>query len=130
MKHYVPLTVLSLFSVLLFTFHLADDIVRGIEPGDASNLSAILIFGVWLYATLALEGRRSGYIIVLLASLLSLCVPVLHTMGKGVGVAGPIAKSSGAFFFIWTLYALGVSAFVSVMLSVRGLWSLRRSQER
>jgi len=24
-------------------------------------------------------------------------------IGKGVGVAGNIAKSSGAFFFVWTL---------------------------
>jgi hypothetical protein len=33
-----------------------------------------------------------------------------------------IAKSSGAFFFIWTLLALGVTALFSVILSVRGLW--------
>jgi hypothetical protein len=46
-------------------------------------------------------------------------------MGKGVG--GEIAKSSGAFFFIWTIIALGVTALISVILSVRGLWSLRRT---
>jgi hypothetical protein len=45
--------------------------------------------------------------------------------GKGVG--GEIAKSSGAFFFIWTIIALGVTALISVILSVRGLWSLRRT---
>jgi hypothetical protein len=38
-----------------------------------------------------------------------------------------IAKSSGAFFFIWTMIALGVAALISAMLSVRGLWSLRRT---
>ena len=41
---------------------------------------------------------------------------------KGAGVGGAIAKSSGAFFFIWTLLALGVTALFSVILSVRGLW--------
>jgi hypothetical protein len=45
--------------------------------------------------------------------------------GKGVG--GEIAKSRGAFFFIWTIIALGVTALISVILSVRGLWSLRRT---
>jgi hypothetical protein len=41
---------------------------------------------------------------------------------KGAGVGGAIAKSSGAFFFIWTLLALGVTALFSVILSARALW--------
>lgn len=45
-------------------------------------------------------------------------------MGKGGG--GEIAKSSGAFFFIWTIIALGVTALFSVILSVRGLWGVDR----
>jgi len=49
-----------------------------------------------------------------------LVVPVVHM--KGAGVGGAIAKSSGAFFFIWTLLALGVTALFSVLLSARGLW--------
>jgi len=36
---------------------------------------------------------------------------------------GEIAKSTGGFFFIWTIIALGVTALISVILSVRGLWS-------
>ncbi len=124
MKHNVMLTITSLLSILFFTFHLADDIVRGIEPGTATNLTAVPIFVVWLYGTLVLAERRSGYIIVLLGSLLSLAVPILHMTGKGVGIASNIGKSSGAFFFIWTLIALGVTALFSVILSARGLWSL------
>jgi hypothetical protein len=38
------------------------------------------------------------------------------------GFGGTIAKSSGGFFFIWTLIALGVIALFSVILSARGLW--------
>jgi len=49
-----------------------------------------------------------------------LLVPVIHM--KGAGVGGAIAKSSGAFFFIWTLLALGVTALFSIILSARGLW--------
>ncbi len=39
MKHSVMLTIASLLSILFFTFHLADDIVRGFEPGRLSNLT-------------------------------------------------------------------------------------------
>ena len=31
-------------------------------------------------------------------------------------------------FFIWTILALGVTALFSLILSARGLWSLRRGQ--
>ncbi len=131
MKDKVALTITSLLSILFFTFHLAGDIVRGIEPGDVSNLPAFLIFVVWMYGTLMLAERRSGYVIILLGSLLGLCVPVLHMMGKGLGVGGRIATSNGAFFFIWTIIALGVTALFSVILSARGLWlSLRRAEAR
>jgi hypothetical protein len=119
------LTIASLLSLLFLTFHLTDDIVRGMEPGGLSNLiGGVLISVVWLYGTLVLAGRRSGYIIILLGSLLGLGVPVIHMRGKGVGVASGIANSSGGFFFVWTLIALGVTALFSVILSARGLWSL------
>lgn len=124
MKQSVMLTTASLLSILFFSFHLADDIVRGFEKGGISNLTAVPIFVVWLYGTLVLAERRAGYIIILLASLLSLAVPVLHMKGKGVGIASGIATSSGGFFFIWTLIALGVTALFSIILSVRGLWNL------
>jgi hypothetical protein len=89
--------------------------------GNAFNPHrAVPILAVWLYGTLVLAERRSGYVIILLGSLLGLVVPVIHM--KGAGVGGAIAKSSGAFFFIWTLLALGVTALFSVILSARGLW--------
>jgi hypothetical protein len=125
MKQNLLLTIASLLSILFMTFHLADDIVRGFETGGVANLIAVPILVVWLYGALVFAGRRSGYVIILLASLLGLLVPILHMTGKGVG--GEIAKSSGGFFFIWTMIALGVTALISVVLSVRGLWGLRRT---
>ena len=107
-------------------FHLADDIVRGFEKGGVSNLTAVPIVVVWLYATLVLTKRRSGYVIILLLSLLGLAVPYIHMKGKGVGVASSIANSPGGFFFVWTLIAIGVTSLFSIVLSVGGLWSLRR----
>ena len=120
MKRDVMLTIASLLSILLVTFHMTDDIVRGMEPGTLSSLIVVPILVVWLYGTLVLAERRSGYVIILLGSLLGLLVPVIHM--KGAGVGGTIAKSSGAFFFIWTLIALGVTSLFSVILSARGLW--------
>ena len=127
MKQNLLLPITSLLSVLFVTFHLTDDIVRGFEKGGVANLAVVPILVVWLYGALVLAGRRSGYVIILLGSLLGLLVPVIHMKGKGVGVASGIANSSGGFFFVWTLIALGVTALISVILSVRGLWSLRQT---
>ena len=131
MKHSVMLTITSLISLLFLTFHLADDIVRGFEPGGLSNLvGTVLISVVWLYGALVLAGRRSGYIIMLLGSLLSMLVPYVHMKGKGVGVTSSLGNASGHFFFVWTLIAIGVTGLFSAILSARGLWSLpwRRSR--
>ncbi len=124
MKQNLTLTVTSLLSILLFSFHLADDMVRGFETGKLENYPGVLILAVWLYGTLALAGRRSGYIIMLLGSLLGAGVPILHMRGAGV-VGGRIANSSGMFFWVWTLLAIGATGLVSLILSARGLW--RRS---
>jgi len=120
------LTIASLLSILFFTFHLAHDIVRGIEPGTLSNLPAIPIFVVWLYGTLVLAERRSGYIITLLGGLFALVVPLSHMRGRGVGVASRLAGSSGHFFFVWILIAIGVTGLFSVILSTHELWDLRK----
>ena len=121
MKESVLLTITSLLLILLLTFHLADDIVRGFEKGGLPNLSAVPICVLWLYGTLMLGERRSGYIIKLLGSLLGLFVPYVHMKGKGIGVTSSIGHTSGAFFFVWTLLAIGVTALFSVILTVRGL---------
>jgi hypothetical protein len=126
MKHSSMLTIASLLSVLFFTFHLADDIRRGMEPGTLTNLTAIPIFVFWLYGTLVLAERRSGYIITLLGGLFALVVPLAHMRGKGVGITSSIPRFSGHFFFVWVLFAIGVTGLFSVILSAHGLWSLRR----
>ena len=125
MKNSVMLTITSLILVLLLTFHLADDIRRGFEPGGLSNLvGTVLITVVWLFGILVLAERRSGYIIMLLLSLFSLVVPYVHMKGRGVGVTSRIANFSGHFFFVWTLLAIGVLGLFSAILAARGLWSL------
>ena len=107
------------------TFHLTEDIVRGMEPGGIKNLIGVLILAIWLYGTVVLAGRRSGYIIIFLGSILGSVVPVIYMTGPGL-VGGKIANSSGIFFWVWTNLALEVTAIFSVVLSACGLWSLRR----
>lgn len=65
---------------------------------------------VW---TLVLARRRSGIIIMLLGGLLAAGMPVIHTKVN-------MAKS-GAFLFIWTLFALGATGTLTVILAARGL---------
>jgi len=126
MKNSVMLTITSLLLLLLLTFHLADDIVYGWEPGGVTNLVVmVLISVVWLYGILVLFERRSGYIITLLLSLFSLVVPYIHMKGRGVGLASSrLPNTSHHFFFVWTLLAIGVLGLFSAILAARGLWSL------
>jgi len=130
MKQSVLLTLASLLTLLLLLLHLADDIVLGFEKGGRSNLLAVPIAVLWLYATLVLAERRSGYVIVVFGSLLGAYVPYLH-FGAAAGVAGGrVAQYSGAFFWVWTLLALGVCAVFTLILSAQGLWKLERSRFR
>jgi len=125
-KQTAMLAISSFLTMLFGTLHLTDDIVHGFSPGGISNVFVVLVVTIWLYATLLLAERRSGYVIILVMSLLSSLIPVIHMTGKR-GIAAGIPLSAGAFFFVWTLIALGITAAFSVVLSVRGLWSLRRS---
>ena len=125
MKPDTTLTLLSLFAIALEAFHLSQDIVYGYDPSGPSNLVGVLILTVWLFATLALSGRRSGYVILILGSLFAALMPVGHMMGSGV--RAEVVKSAGGLFYLWTLMALGASGTVAFALSVQGLWRLERS---
>ena len=130
MRRNLVLRATSLLAILLASFHLVDDIVYGAEKGVASNVLIVVILAVWLYGTLVLPERRAGHIIMLLGSLLGLTVFVVHLMGAGGLTGVEIGKSSGAFFFVWTLLALAVLSLLSLTLSVLGLWSQRGIEKR
>ena len=123
MNRNVVLTITSLLSILLLTFHLSDDIVRGFEPGGPRNITGVVMIVILLYGTLVLAGRRSGYIIILLGSILAAGVPVIHMMGAGM-VGSRVVNSGRVFFWVWTLITLQVTAIFSIILSACGLWSL------
>lgn len=120
MKHNVVLTVTSLLTLLLMTFHMTQDVIR---QADGSFLYPIpvIIFALWLYGTLMLSDRVWGYVIMLLGGLIGAGMIVLHSKEFVVG-------KSGGFFFIWTLFALSTTGWVTVILSARGLWTKFRSR--
>lgn len=125
MKHTTVLTITSVISILLAVLHVSDDVARGFEPGGLKHIQTILTFSVWLYATVGLAERRPKYVLMLLGSLLGVAVSLAHMRGVGL-VGGRVAGSSGMLLWVWTVLTLGVTASVSVVLSARGLWSLRR----
>jgi hypothetical protein len=129
MKQAITLTITSLLSILLFSLHWADEVARGLEPGTLSAVGGLLILAVWLSATLVFAERRLGLVLILLGSILASGVPVLHMMGRGL-VAGRYANNSAMFFWVWTNIALGASGMLSLVLSARALWSLRRGQPK
>ena len=126
MRDNVLLPIASLLSILLLTLHITDDIVRGISKAESSN-TALLVLAVFLYGSLVLAERRSGHVIMLLVGLFAAGMPVIHMRGAHYA---EIAQSTGGFFFVWTLWALGGLGGLTLILSARGLWSLRSSQRR
>lgn len=123
MKNSVLLTVTSLLSTILLSVHVVDDIVRGYDTASLWNLIGVAILVVMLCGTLILRERLSGIIIILLGSIFALGMPIIHLRGAS---SGEVAHSSGGFFFIWTLWALGVTGLFGIILCIRAIIELRR----
>jgi len=130
MKQTAMLTTASLLNILLMTLHLTGDILFKMSPAGLSNLFAVFILVVLLCGTLLLAGRRAGYIIIFLGSVLGLVMPVIHMKGPRGVLGGDIGDSGQAFLFVWILLALGITSTFSIILSASALLSLpwRRSR--
>jgi hypothetical protein len=121
-KENVLLMVTSLLSTLLISIHITHDIIRGADSWGRQSLIGVLILVVWLYGTLVLAERRSGLVIMLIGGLFAAAMPVIH---KNVSLT-----KSGTFLFIWTLFALGATGTLAIILAVRGLRNRRPQGER
>ena len=135
MKRMDVLTILCLLWVILLSFHLTDDMLHSgpnqtwVAQGGTVNLAVTVpVLALWLFAALVLRERRSGYVLLLIGSLFALAMPILHMTGPRFA-GGEIAKPSGAFFFVWTLLALGITGTVSAVLCLRALWTLRTAKK-
>ena len=120
MKPNVMLTVASLLSLLLIMFHLTDDVLLQAE-GQVKYPIPVVIFVVWLYGTLMLSDRVSGYVIMLLGGIVAAAMIVVHSKGY-------VVHQSGGFFFVWTLFALSATGWFTAILSARGLWLKLRAR--
>ena len=83
MKPNILLVVTSMLSILLISFHIAEDIVLGFTGGGLSNLIAIAVLVAYLCGALLWSERRLGLIILLLGSLVAVVIPVVHMTGAG-----------------------------------------------
>ena len=107
MKHNVVLTVASLLSLLFMTFHMTHDVIRQAEERVAYPIP-VLVFALWLYGTLMLSDRVWGYVIMLVGGLFGAGMIIVHSKGIVVG-------KSGGFFFVWTLFALSTTGWVTMI---------------
>lgn len=127
MNQRITLIVTAVLTVLLSSFHLADDVVRGFEPGGTQNYIGIIIVAVFLYAVLALVDTRTGLIVIMLGSIGGAGVPYIHMIGREL--VGPKGTSaSGVFFWVWTNLALGALAIVTAVLAAQMLWRSFRTR--
>jgi len=126
------LTIASLLSILFLIFHLTDDFLRegGMAVRGTGNLIVIPILVFWLYGTLVLAERKSGYIIMLVGALFGLGMPVLHMALARTVIANELARARGDYLFVWTLLAVGVTSLFSLILSARCLWNPQWGQSR
>lgn len=126
------LTIASLLSILLFALHQTDDILRNQDGvADGGFLGVVVMLGavIWIYGTLMLAERKSGYVISLIFAAIASFVAIGHTTGVGDVVVGEIAATSGPFF-VFVVVALGFTATTALVLSAYGLWSLQKGQAK
>ena len=113
MKHNIVLMVASLLSLLFMIVHLTQDTIRQAE-GSMTYPVPVVFLAVWLYATLVASDRIWGYVMMLLGGLFSVGMIVVHA--KGI-----VVSQSGGFFFVWTLFALSTTGWLTIFLAARGL---------
>jgi hypothetical protein len=113
MKRNVVLIVASLLSLLLMIVHLTQDTIRQAE-GSMTYPVPVVFLALWLYATLMAPDRVWGYVMMLLGGLFSAGMIVVHARGI-------VVSQSGGFFFVWTLFALSTTGWLTIMLAARGI---------
>lgn len=117
MNHKIALKAASLLSLLFMTFHMTHDAIR---QGDVQYPIPVVVFVLWLYGTLMLSDRVWGYVIMFIGGLFGAGMIVIHSPGL-------LVRPSGGFFFVWTLFALATTGWVTMILAARAIWMTIRS---
>ena len=123
MKERDLLSATSIFAALLLALHISQDIVFGFDPaGPHHFLVGVPILLAIVCGAVLLRERTSGKVIMLLGGVMAAGMMPLHMRN---GLRPEFLEKSGALLFIWTLYLLGVTGGLSVILAVRALLDRR-----
>ena len=114
MNNKTMLQTASLATLLLMTAHMTSDVIEQ-ALGHVKYPIPVVIFVVWLYATLMLSERVSGYIIMLLGGLIGAGMIVIHSPGL-------VVTKTGGFLAVWILFALATVGWFTAILAARALW--------
>ena len=114
----------SVLTAFLFSIHVVQDYIRGVDKLGPQSVGGVAILLVWLLAALAWPERRAGQVIMALVGFLSTGITVLHLNGSRIG---EVWQSEGAFWFIWVLLAFGVTGALSFVLAIRALMTRQSS---
>lgn len=118
------LALLSLISLVLLSMHVADDYVQGFDKHVVDNPYGILAFVFVACGIFLFRERLVGRIILLLGGIFAVAMPIMHLNGH---YPPDFARADGAFRFVWTLYAIGTTGALTIILALRELVSRRRS---
>lgn len=112
----------SLFSALLLSLHISQDIVFGFDRAGLNHLVGVGILLVIVCGAVLLRGRVVGTVIMLLGGVMAAGMLPLHMRN---GLRAEFLERSGALLFIWTLYVLGVNGAFSIIVAVLALRNRR-----
>jgi len=120
MNSKVILRAASLATLLFMVLHMTSDVVEQ-AVGHVKYPIPVAVFVVWLYGTLMLSDRVSGYIIMLLGGIIGAGMIVIHSPGL-------VVTKTGGFFAVWILFMLSMLGYFTAILAARALWMLFRSK--
>ncbi len=119
MRRHDLLALVSLISLVLLSIHVADDYVQGFDKHVVDNPYGILILVLVACGIFLLRERVIGRVILLLGGLFAVAMPIIHLRGH---FPPDFAHADGAFRFVWTLYAVGTTGALTVILAARELF--------
>lgn len=116
------LSATSILSVLLLALHISQDIVFGFDPAGLNHLVGVAILLVFACGAVVLRDRLAGTVIMLVGGLMAAAMLPLHMQN---GLRPEFLEKNGALLFVWTLYVLGVTGGLSIVLAVQALRARR-----
>lgn len=113
----LPAVVMSAVAVAAMILHFADDLNRGIEPGNRASFAGVVILALWLGSLTRLGDGLLASSVALLGSALGTVATCVHFDGRWIILVRE--HPDGAFASIVILLGLGVSSIGSAFSIMR-----------